>query len=337
MIAAMCLAVLLTAGRTVGAEQAVIGSIDSAGTRSIVVRADPAAGLDSSVLDRIANLEGVEWSGAFGYAEDVQNAAFPGGNRVPLRLAYGTGWAELSLPDELPGAGDVAFASAAALEQLGMTDAVGRIDGGGSGFAIGRRVAVPDHLRFLEPVLIAPQPGNPAEPVGIVVVTAARPDLVAPVASAVTGVLGVADATKVTVETSEDLATLRALVEGQLGQFGRALTLGILVLTALLTTAILYGLVMMRRKDFGRRRALGASRSLIIALLLTQTGLLALLGASVGSIAALIVLGATGDPLPGAAYTCAIAVLAVVVAVAAALLPATAASRREPIAELRVP
>ena len=40
MVAGMCATVLLTTGRTVGAEQAVISSIDSAGTRSIIVRAE---------------------------------------------------------------------------------------------------------------------------------------------------------------------------------------------------------------------------------------------------------------------------------------------------------
>ena len=39
MVAGMILAVMLTTGRTVGAEQEVLGSIDSAGTRSITIRA----------------------------------------------------------------------------------------------------------------------------------------------------------------------------------------------------------------------------------------------------------------------------------------------------------
>ncbi len=40
MVAGMCATVLLTTGRTAGAEQAVVASIDSAGTRAVVVRAD---------------------------------------------------------------------------------------------------------------------------------------------------------------------------------------------------------------------------------------------------------------------------------------------------------
>ncbi|UOE42825.1 ABC transporter permease [Agromyces larvae] len=341
MIAGMCAAVLLTSGRTVGAQEAVVGSIDSAGTRSIIIRADPAAGLDTTVLDRIGNLDGIDWAGAFSLATDVQNTAFPGGTRVPLRHAYSADWDELGLPETgtTAGAGDIAYASTTAAEQLGLNEPVGQVaTTTGAGYAVAGLIEVPDHLAFLEPVLIAPQPDTThPEPVGILVVIAERPDLVAPVAAAVTSVLAVEDPTKVTVQTSESLATLRALIEGQLGGYGHALTLGILALTAILVGAILYGIVMLRRKDFGRRRALGASRALIVGLLLTQTALLAAAGAIIGSTIAHVTLAITGDPQPGWEYTLGVATLATAVAVAAALIPALAAARREPIRELRVP
>jgi putative ABC transport system permease protein len=99
----------------------------------------------------------------------------------------------------------------------------------------------------------------------------------------------------------------------------------------------LTGLVTLRRKDFGRRRALGAPRSLIILLVLTQTAGLALTGVIIGSGVATVVLFAGGDPLPGIAFTGAIAVLAMAVSLGAALVPAIIASRRDPITELRVP
>ena len=338
MIAGMCAAVLLTSGRTVGAEQAVISSIDSEGTRSIIVRADPAAGLDSSVLNRVRHIDGIEWAGAFGAATDVQNAGFSGGTRVPLRQAWGDDWRPFQLPDPLAVSGEVAYGSDTALEQLGMTEPVGKIRAtDGNVVGVGGRAAVPEHLRFMEPVLIAPTPEGEPAPVSVLVVIADRPDLVAPVAAAITSVLAVDDPTKVSVQTSEDLATLRALIEGQLGTFGRNLTLGILVLTAVLAAAILYGLVMLRRKDFGRRRALGASQRLIVLLLVIQVGVLGVVGAAVGIGVALVVLAAGGDPLPGPDYIGGIGILAVLVGALASVLPATVAARREPITELRVP
>lgn len=336
----MCASVLLTTGRTVGAEQAVLGSIDSAGTRSIVVRADADAGLNTNVLGRLAHIEGIEWVGAFGPVSDVTNAAVPDGTKVPVRLAWGAHLGGLGIPEVQPLENRTAWASASALKQLGMPDGVGGLTSDeGADYAVGGPLDVPDYLQFLEPLVVVPQETDAAapEPVNVLVVIAARPDLVSPVSQAVQSLLAVDDITKVKLSTSESLAALRALVEGQLGSFGRNLAIVIFGLTAVLVAAILYGLVMLRRKDFGRRRALGASQGLIVALLLTQMAGLSVTGAVVGSVGAAVGLAVTGDPLPGILFFVAVGVLAVAVGLVAALLPAVAAARRDPLKELRVP
>ena len=339
MVAGMCATVLLTTGRTVGAEQAVLGSIDSAGTRAIVVRAEADAGLNTAVLYRLSNVDGIEWAGAFGAAQDVQNAAFPDGTRVPVRLAYGNDIA--SITGTLPVANTSARASAIALQQLGMPDQIGGvISDSGADYAVTGRIEVPDYLQFLEPLVVVPQtevPDATPAPVSVLVVIAARPDLIGPVSQAVQSVLAVDDVSKVKVSTSQSLADLRALVQGQLGSFGRNLVVVVFAITAVLVAAILYGLVMLRRKDFGRRRALGASQGLIVALLLTQMVVLSTIGAVVGSAGAAIALIATGDPLPGWDFFTAVGILAVITGLAAALIPALAAARRDPLKELRVP
>lgn len=340
MVAGMCATVLLTTGRTVGAEQAVIGSIDSEGTRSIVVRADPGAGLDTTVLERISNLEGVAWAGAFGSAHDVTNSEVTDGTKVPIRLAWTDNPGELGVPARQAIPDGIAWASSTALAQLGMADVVGGVTADdGSTYAVVGEISTPEFLTFLEPLVIVPQSrdNDGAEPVSVLVVIASRPDLVAPVSQAIQSVLAVDDPTKIKVSTSESLATLRALIQGQLGTFGRSLVLIVFALTAILVAAILYGLVMMRRKDFGRRRALGASRPLIVALLLAQMAFLSLTGAILGTVTAVVVLLSTGDPLPSAAFLVALNVLAIGVGTVAALVPAVAASRRDPLKELRVP
>ncbi|MCY7288255.1 MAG: lipoprotein ABC transporter permease [Cryobacterium sp.] len=340
IVAGMCATVLLTTGRTVGAQQAVLGSIDSAGTRSIIVRADADAGLNTGVMERMANIEGVEWAGAFGAAHDVTNSAVSDGSKVAARTVWGDHLDLLGIPRRQPVTDGTAWASAAALEQLGMPDRIGGISSDtGADYAVAGEIPVPDYLGFLEPLVIVPQISNTTDPsaVSVLVIIAARPDLVSPVAQAVQSVLAVDNPTGVTVTTSEDLATLRALIQSQLGSFGSNLVVIIFALTALLVAAILYGLVMLRRRDFGRRRALGASQGLIISLLLTQMAVLSLIGAVLGSGAAAIGLGVTGDPLPGAAFFAAVGVLATAVGTSAALLPALAAARRDPLKELRVP
>ena len=60
-------------------------------------------------------------------------------------------------------------------------------------------------------------------------------------------------------------------------------------------------------------------------------------GIAVGSAGAAIGLLASGDPLPGLGFFAAVAILATAVGVVAALLPAVAAARRDPLKELRVP
>jgi putative ABC transport system permease protein len=340
MVAGMCATVLLTTGRAVGAEESILGTFDSAGTRSIVVRADADAGLDTSVLDRLTNIHGIEWVGAFGAARDVQNTSFPGGTKVPLRLAYGTDFWKLGIPAALPIPGNSALASASALEQLGMPGGAGGVvTEAGTDFAVVGSVGVPDYLKFLQPLVFVPQPTTATSPapVSVLVVIADRPSLVTPVSRAVQSILAVKDVTKVSLSNSEGLATLRALVQGQLGSFGRGLTSAVFALTAILVAAILYGLVMMRRKDFGRRRALGASQSLIVALLLTQMAALSLVGALAGGMVAAIALAAANDPWPGWDFFVAVGLLAIATGVGAAVIPALIAARRDPLKELRVP
>lgn len=339
MVAGMVLAVMLTTGRTVAAEQEVLGSIDAVGTRSLTIRAEEAAGVTSGVLDRLDRIEGIEWAGAFSSAVDATNTANTDGIRVPVRYAYGMHLERLGVPAALPLPGELAYASQTALDQLGLIDDAGAVTlTTGAEYAVAGRLDSPDFLAALQPLMIVPRPdATGTEPVGVIVVIAERPDLVAPVSAAVLSVLAPDDPTKVSVQTSETLATLRALVEGQLGSFSRGLVLALLALTGALVAMLLYGLVMMRRKDYGRRRALGATRTLIVVLLLTQTALLAGTGVVVGGVVATAVLLALGDPLPGLAFTGALGILAVITALIAALAPALVASRREPIRELRVP
>jgi len=340
MVAGMCATVLLTTGRTVGAEQAVLSSIDTAGTRSIVVRSDPGAGLNTGVLDRVAHIEGIEWAAAFGPAADVTNSRIPGGTKVPFRLAWGADLEALGVPDEPPAENRTAWASDAGLELLGMPDGAGGvIDGAGIEYAVSGRIHVPTYLRFLEPLVLVPQSQVPTEPadVSVIVVIASRPDLVQPLSDAIQSVLAADDITKVRLTTSEELATLRSLIEGQLGTFGRGLMIIVFGLTGVLVAAIVFGIVTFRRKDFGRRRALGASKTLIMVLLLVQMGILASIGAVFGSFTAAVGLALGGDPLPDSAFFLAVAVLAVFIGVIAAILPAAAAAKREPLKELRVP
>ena len=338
MIVGMVLTVMLSTGRTVGAERRVLDSIDSAGTRTIQVRADTGAGLTADVLDRIDRIEGIEWAAAFSSAIDVTNTAIPDGTRVPMRFAYGDRFDRLHIPADPPIVGLSAYASPRALAQLGLHEVAGSITTGqGLTYAVSGQLSTPAFLRSFEPVVFVPQTDDrPDAAVSNLIVIAARPHQVSPVADAVLSVLAVEDPSKVTMQTSESLAELRVLVQAQLQGFSRGLVLLTLAISGVLVAVILYGLVMMRRRDFGRRRALGASRNLIVTLLLVQTALLAVTGTALGLVASVVALAAGKDPLPGWDFVAALSVLTVATALASALVPAVVASRREPVRELRV-
>lgn len=335
MVAGMCTGVLLTTGRAVGAEQAVIQSIDSAGTRSIVVRADPDAGLESSVIDRLHGLQGVAWSGAFGVSSDVRNVSIGSGEAVPIRTIWSDDLEVLGVLSDVGGTAE-AWASGRALDVLGTTAAAGGlVDSEGISYSIRGEMHVPAYLSELEPLVIVP--GDTEGMVTTLVVVADHPEDVGAIADAVVGILGVTDPTKISIATSERLVTLRSIIEGQLSGFGRGLVLVVLALTALLVAVVLYGLVLLRRKDFGRRRALGATKALIVGLLLTQTAIVAAIASFSGCLLALIVLLVGGDPLPDFGFVLALMVLAVSLSTVASLVPALAAARRDPLYELRVP
>ncbi|RFA15095.1 hypothetical protein B7R22_07115 [Subtercola boreus] len=367
VVASVCVAVLLTAGRADGSAHEVLSSLDDSGTRSIIVRAEAGSGLDTEVLDRLRTLGGIEWFGAFGAADDVTNAAIDGGLPVSARLFYGVepvvgiaGGDPLSGPegaDLLSGpegshSAPGGRASRAAAGQLGLADGVGAVVSRQSGTSvdIDGLVDLSPDLRFLEPVVLLPaapheNPAAPHEnlaashekPVAALVIRADSPQIVGAVAAAVTSVLGVDDPTTVTVQTSERLAAVRHQVENQLGEFGRTLVLSTFAGSSALVAAILFALVMMRRRDFGRRRALGATRSLIVALLLGQVGLTAGAASVFGTGVAVALLALLRQPLPPPAFAAAVAILAVTTSLVAALLPAVFASTRDPLRELRVP
>jgi hypothetical protein len=95
--------------------------------------------------------------------------------------------------------------------------------------------------------------------------------------------------------------------------------------------------VTLRKQDFGRRRALGATRTNIVTLVAIHYLLVAAIGITTGiSIATIVTIRWTDAP-PDTTFTTAIALLALIVTIIAALPPALIAAYRDPVRVLRVP
>lgn len=342
LIAGMCIAVLLTSGRAAGAQQAVLGTLDEAGTRTIQMTTDRAGSIPADIIQKLKDIDGIDWALALGPAQDVTNAAIPGGTRQSLSHGWATNWSAygLHLSPTSPEAG---IASKGVLQELGLADNLGTVEtASGERYSISGpaelpregSAALPD---ILIPHHVAAESTDDAKDVESLVIVVKSTAAVQPVAALLTGFIAPSDSSSVHVQTSHRLVELRAVVDDQLVVFGRVLTMGILAIASALVGIVTFGLILLRRKEFGRRRALGASRKTVISLVLIEAAIVAAVGALLGEVSAGSLLLILGDPMPPAEFMAGIAILAISAGVIASFLPAIFAARREPIVELRVP
>lgn len=339
IVAGVCAVILSTTGQSVQAERLVLGRIDDAGTRSVVVTdTNGSAGIRPDAVDRIGSLSGVEWVVGFGPATDVHAAGIPGGKPAAVRAVYGTLPPEVdrSAWDRTPG---TVLVGPEAQATLGLVvPAGGVVAKDGTDFAVVGRFDATDPLGFLDRSLIAvPDPDAVDPTLRSIHILTVRPEDVAPVADAVFGLVDADDPTSVGIQTSETLAQIRQAVQGELGRYSRRLVTVILAVGLVLVALNIYGTVTTARRDFGRRRALGASRADIITIVATQTVAVAAVGAAAGTmIGGTIIWRLTGTP-PDTGFTAAVATLSILAAATAAIPPAIVAAWRDPVSVLRVP
>lgn len=339
IIAGMCMAVFLTSGRTAATEEAVLSRINDQTTRTIILRATgEESGLDARLLAPLNRLGGVEAVIGFGPTEDVTNAAIPGGNLVAARALY-TAVPIAGLPASTSPLTDTVAVSEQASYELGLAGLVhGSVqDDAGTTRSVTSAIETPSYLDFLEPLVLIPTELNETAPLATVVIVTKSSPLVEVIAGVARDLAAPPNPQHLTIETAEQLGAIRQAISGDLGTFGRSTVLGILGVTAALVAINLYGLVLLRRKDFGRRRALGATRGTVISLLLWQVTVVSTTGALVGTVASMAILRLEDHVRPDLSFMVSVAVLAVATAVTAAIPPALFAASRDPLRELRVP
>jgi len=339
VVAMVCFVVLVTTGRTAAAERAVIASIDSVGTRLVTATdSTGSAGIHPSAVDDVAALEGVTWALGLGPAEDVANADRPSAIGTPMRSYVGP------LPDEvaltagrLPRAPGEAVAGARAGAALGLLDGVGAVTSAGARVAVVGQVALDGPLATLDGSVLRLAEPDTDLPLRYVYVVVDHADQAPDLALAVEAVLPVAEPSALEIETSAGVLALRDVVAGTLGASARQLMAGVLGVGLVLTTVTMLGAVAARRRELGRRRALGASRSAVVVLVLAQSAVAAVVGAVIGTAAGLAVVRLILDATPSAGFVLGVAALALLVTLAGSAPPALAAALRDPVRILRVP
>jgi putative ABC transport system permease protein len=111
----------------------------------------------------------------------------------------------------------------------------------------------------------------------------------------------------------------------------------IMAVGAVLIAVTMFAATAQRRRDFGRRRALGASRSALVSGLLMQTAIGAAVGIALGVAGGLAFLHVDADALPTWRFTAGMGGLALLLTLAAAAPIALHAATRDPLRILRVP
>lgn len=331
--------VIVTAGGNAAAQEAVLSRLDAAGTRTLTLYAtgdQPAFTAD--LVRRLAAYDVVQDVVGLGPVTDVTAAANPDGTNVGMRDVYGS-FAGIPLvpAPSIAGLGQVA-ANSDALLVLGMPQGRGSVRSvDGPEWLLTREIELPDYLADSGPtVLHAAEPRADAKLASLVVV-ADRPQDLPLVTELVTAELADVPRDGVTMESSQQLADLRAVIGGELIARSRGVVLGVLAAAVGATLLIAWSLALMRRRDFGRRRALGATRTMIIALMVGQVLLLGAVGALLGAAIGLGLQLVRGQPTPPASFVAALTVGLTFTAAMVTALPAGWAAGRDPLRELRVP
>jgi putative ABC transport system permease protein len=344
VVALVCVVVLVTAGRTAATEQQVLASIDDAGSRLVVVSdATGSARLRSDSVAAMAALDGVTWALGLGPATDG-HVAMMGTARgvlaqgVPVRPYVGGLPPDASLvTGRLPQRPGEAIAGATAAARLGLADGAGPVVVGDGMVAVVGTARMRDALSGLDDTILVRDDGGQTVTLKYVYVTVDSAARATSVARALEAVVHADRPDQLAVETPTAVAQLREVVSGRLGAGSRQLLAAVLAVGVVVVGITMLGMVASRRRDFGRRRALGASRSAIVVLVLVHAGIAASAGAVLGTaVGAAIVRGLTGV-LPAPAYLAGMAALTVLAALVGSAPPALLAALRDPVRILRVP
>lgn len=338
VVCAGVLTVFATTGQGMATQLGALERINSPEGRLITITdASGGAGLHPDSVAALASLDGVEWAFGVSAAVDVHNVHAPWATTVPARLIHG------SLPPSItvhatrePRGGD-ALVTAAHLEPLHLAGPFGAIAGGRvDATVVGTFEAAAPLPGLGDTALIF---ANDDHSQGLLRIQLSVDDVsrIGAVREAALSSVRAADRSQLAVQDSQELANVGADVVDRLAAQARQTLLGVLAITCVLVAAVWFGRVQAIAKDIGRRRTLGASRSLIAAQVIVNAALSGTLGATLGIGLGLVVVWRLTGRVPGAAFVVAVAALVVLACAVAAVPPAIRAARLDPARILRVP
>lgn len=347
LIAALaCSATLATVGQNARAEEQVLQRLEAAGSRLLTITTSQGDDLTTQVIDQARAISAVERAMGFGSPGDFANAGVGMSDVVVSgRYLFGPFEDAVELTSgrwPQPGEGLVAQS---AIAELGMDQPFGavqlRTDPTKAVNIVGSFTIRPPFESLIGAVVIrgaTEEAGDIAsgERISQIAIITHTINEVRAVQQQVIGLIAPVDMTKLMIESPVGLAQLQAEIAGDVSQYGRSMLIGILGGGGALISVVIFADVLVRRADLGRRRGLGAPRSLIVAMVMLRSGLCAFLGAAIGiAIGAYLThrLGGT----PPWDFAIATATLTGLAGMASSALPATYAATRDPVRVLRTP
>lgn len=335
LCASVCATTLMTVGRTASAEAEIEASMELAGSRELVVSDRLGAGQLSPVIVRaVSALEPVERAVGLTAARDVRSGHLADGGRpVPAwGVVGGIESVGVVTSGRAPGPGE-ALVSQSAMDALGLDEPVGFVVDGDREYAVVGAFSAREPFAELASGVVLAFPDAPARDLHVI----AHDTRAVPVVQRITLSLVAPPAPgDVVVRSAASLAALQQEVMGGLGVYGRQLVVLVLGAGAVLAGVVTLADVLLRRADLGRRRALGATRKALVALVILRVLFAALAGVVVGTVASLVVLRTWDVDVP-AQFALGTAVLALLAALVAAVGPAVVAATRDPVSILRTP
>jgi putative ABC transport system permease protein len=338
VLATVCVAILVTAGQTAAGQARVIDQIDSAGTRLIALSDDGGkSGMLPSAPGQIRGWSDVSWAMGLGEAVDITNPALPLGHAAARVLVGGLPPEIAIIQGRAPMAGEAVVGSDVAAT-LNLGPGLGRIQAPGQDpvgvvgvFAAAGPLA---HLNNL--VLIAADPDG-IDTLRYIYVMAADVSVVDRIEGFLATSTPAQDPTALTIETPAGAIALRNAIAEGLGATARNLMALIMGVGAVVIAVTMLIATIPRRPEFGRRRALGATRSALVAGLLIQTLVASVPGVALGTVIGLVALHLSTGSTPTWQFTTGVVGLVVILALVASAPVAVVAARLDPLRILRVP
>lgn len=310
-------------------------SLDSAGARLFTVNdLDNMEVINAATLSAVQSLSTVEVAVALSPASDTENALLQGGKKI----AY---WeisdpaAVLALPPDVNPQIGQAVISHRAQAKLSLAELFGVLENrSGVQFPIVGGGPIKPGFEDLADGALLPisNPEDYRELRVIITDLRAVPDTQREIMK----ILDPPDPSKLAVRAASGLTIANQIFSAQLQRYNQSLLTMIMGVGALFIAIVVLADVLLHRKDLGRRRALGITRTDLTLVTVWRTMVPAAIGALIGAVTAWITFATQGVTID-IPFALAIAILATFASALAALLPAVWASFRDPVAVLRTP